>query len=758
MFKKLLTSILIISMTFSVFVANCRPTTAYAEDAVTLKKGDKILIGNDYWRVLDPDHANNGEDGIFITLDTYNEKYNFLSMNEYLTGSPLLIPDNWSSFISKLGPRNTRSNDWLQIYTEFAYGEQQFTEQYNTMMKYYYTFIDGYLDDYAIKTYKDPDEDRIGTLDSTDYWKNIFEPYLNEITRAYYETDGLQQEYWDQSVRTTDKTLVGKIAYRPSCSKITGSVVFPLSVAELNNSKYFSNAQERKLYDSSGKSINYWTRNHFLSMSESTYLTYYDHKGYPSNGFSFVQGSTGDIIDDYTGEAYSASQFNDIGEVVNITRPAMNLKKDILSKLSLKESIDGVNTYYPNFTEDSSMANVKAGDVIKMGGIEWIVLDPETTNYGGKGIFVIAKDYVSEFGSARIAGLYNSTFVIGPKFKEEFKKIYNKILKERYGNYILNSSRSSDWDTSEVPYLSTLPKYEVNDNKIEFERLFLPSIHEINTYLKNIEGAEEYKTATSDELRGYWTRNAAGIKSSHGNIDNAWDFAYFGQNRLYPAECKSTDNIGREECYHYLRPCMNLKYSTLLALEENNEGLVSDKSKTKLFKIKGIDESLDLSMTEDDGYVDKKVGVEDKIYRLYNKNTGEHLFTSSIKERVKLTNKGWQDEKWSFEAYTSNKTEGLKPVYRVYNPNAKGGDHHYTKSEGEMKKLIKKGWKADFKGKPVFYCKGDKTTYKLYDKKSGRHHYTPKKAEADKLEKLGWKNEGVAWEVSAYNSGKARVY
>ena len=133
-----------------------------------------------------------------------------------------------------------------------------------------------------------------------------------------------------------------------------------------------------------------------------------------------------------------------------------------------------------------------------------------------------------------------------------------------------------------------------------------------------------------------------------------------------------------------------------------------------------------------------------RVYRAYNPNTGEHLFTSNEREYNNLATKGWKREGVAFssvEELAGKKTE----VYRVYNPNAKGGDHHYTKSKKEAEKLVKKGWKMDNKGKPVFYGNGSKEVYRLYNKNDGRHHYTSKKSEKNKLVKLGWKDEGIGW-------------
>ena len=150
-----------------------------------------------------------------------------------------------------------------------------------------------------------------------------------------------------------------------------------------------------------------------------------------------------------------------------------------------------------------------------------------------------------------------------------------------------------------------------------------------------------------------------------------------------------------------------------------------------------------------------KLTIADKvescvIYRVYNRNTGEHLFTANYKEAEKLTQKSWVYEGGAFCGF-KQEVKGSYPVYRVYNPNAKGGDHHYTKSIGEVNKLVKLGWKKDNKGKPLFYTKGDVKVYKLYNKKTGRHHYTKNSGEYKKLCKNSWIGEGTAWQAASAN-------
>jgi surface protein len=130
------------------------------------------------------------------------------------------------------------------------------------------------------------------------------------------------------------------------------------------------------------------------------------------------------------------------------------------------------------------------------------------------------------------------------------------------------------------------------------------------------------------------------------------------------------------------------------------------------------------------------------MYRLYNSNSGEHLYTADFDEHGKLTRAGWSDEGIGWYSPAKSKT----PVYRLYNPYVKNGDHHYTTSSTERNNLKKAGWKDegigwysdDNKGVPI---------YRQYNPnaKTGTHNYTTSKNENDKLVKAGWKSEGIAF-------------
>lgn len=130
------------------------------------------------------------------------------------------------------------------------------------------------------------------------------------------------------------------------------------------------------------------------------------------------------------------------------------------------------------------------------------------------------------------------------------------------------------------------------------------------------------------------------------------------------------------------------------------------------------------------------------VYRLYNKNTGEHFYTESAGERDVDVKAGWNYEGIGW----SSPLQGA-PIYRVYNPNAKGGDHYYTASQGEASQLVKLGWKWDNGGKAVFYSGGNTPVYVAYNPnaQSGAHNYTKNTAEQGSLINKGWKYSAIAW-------------
>lgn len=123
------------------------------------------------------------------------------------------------------------------------------------------------------------------------------------------------------------------------------------------------------------------------------------------------------------------------------------------------------------------------------------------------------------------------------------------------------------------------------------------------------------------------------------------------------------------------------------------------------------------------------------VYRIYNPNSGEHLFTENHNEIRTLVNAGW---KFEGAAWPSS---GDRTVYRLYNPNT--GDHHYTADLNEYRLLGTKGWRQEDAVWSV--DPGTVTIYRVYNPnaKTGIHHFTTSQSEAKALVSKGWMDEGM---------------
>lgn len=135
------------------------------------------------------------------------------------------------------------------------------------------------------------------------------------------------------------------------------------------------------------------------------------------------------------------------------------------------------------------------------------------------------------------------------------------------------------------------------------------------------------------------------------------------------------------------------------------------------------------------------------VYRLYNKKSKEHLYTSDSYEYKHLPemSKDWVREGVNFKEYKKSDSTTVA-VYRVYNP--KSGEHVNTTDMNEVKVLKTKGWKSE--GISFYAPKtGGKPVYRLYNPKAGigAHHMTADTYEKSVLTKAPneWKYEGIAW-------------
>jgi len=78
-----------------------------------------------------------------------------------------------------------------------------------------------------------------------------------------------------------------------------------------------------------------------------------------------------------------------------------------------------------------------------------------------------------------------------------------------------------------------------------------------------------------------------------------------------------------------------------------------------------------------------------QVYRLYNRWSGEQLFTTSKSEYDGLIKIGWNGENVAWVSPSTSKT----PVYHMYNPYS--GAHFYMSNKSEYDSLEKIGWRKE---------------------------------------------------------------
>jgi hypothetical protein len=129
------------------------------------------------------------------------------------------------------------------------------------------------------------------------------------------------------------------------------------------------------------------------------------------------------------------------------------------------------------------------------------------------------------------------------------------------------------------------------------------------------------------------------------------------------------------------------------------------------------------------------------MYRLYNRWSGEHLFTANADEYAHLASIGWIPEGIAWKSPSVSDT----PVYRLYNPYS--GDHFYTSNVAEYNYLASFGWNQE---DVSFYSAGPMTgipIYRLFNRwlTQGTHLFTTNADEYQQLGDIGWNQEGVAF-------------
>ena len=153
------------------------------------------------------------------------------------------------------------------------------------------------------------------------------------------------------------------------------------------------------------------------------------------------------------------------------------------------------------------------------------------------------------------------------------------------------------------------------------------------------------------------------------------------------------------------------------------------------------------------------IGTPATVIRLYNRWSGEHLFTIDVDEVQTLVGLGWTNEGARFTEYGEsdnpddpfNEGNEYMPVYRLYN--RYNGDHLFTTSTAEAQGLMlldANGWVSD--GIAFWAPKtSDVPVYRLWNPYmtanggAGSHLWTTSEAEKDELDELGWDYEDIGW-------------
>lgn len=136
--------------------------------------------------------------------------------------------------------------------------------------------------------------------------------------------------------------------------------------------------------------------------------------------------------------------------------------------------------------------------------------------------------------------------------------------------------------------------------------------------------------------------------------------------------------------------------------------------------------------------------IKNGVYRLYDPVYKNHMFTLNHGEANSLLRGGWTYEGVEWKAPSTVKDE--KPigenVYRMYNPN--NGDHVFTAKVKEKEFLQKNGWK--YEG-IAFRSSASKAiaVYRLFSDDRNVHMYTSDYDEKQALIATGWIDEGVAF-------------
>lgn len=138
------------------------------------------------------------------------------------------------------------------------------------------------------------------------------------------------------------------------------------------------------------------------------------------------------------------------------------------------------------------------------------------------------------------------------------------------------------------------------------------------------------------------------------------------------------------------------------------------------------------------------------VYRLYNKNNGDHLLTKNKNEKNDIEAQGWVVEtnptnefgRAAFYVPVKADSVGKNKVYRIYNPNT--GEHFYSTNKKECDAAVKAGWRQETDPNYTWVSEGDVKVYREFNpdvQTAGSHNFTTNLAEHKNVVKAGWLDE-----------------
>lgn len=189
----------------------------------------------------------------------------------------------------------------------------------------------------------------------------------------------------------------------------------------------------------------------------------------------------------------------------------------------------------------------------------------------------------------------------------------------------------------------------------------------------------------------------------------------------------------------WLKPRMR---ELALAIQHELDGVneTPKQEKPKVYEILGRDPGGKVAMRT----------IQGSVSRLYNKENGDHLYTTDPNEAKALVKAGWLNE-----GTLGIAPAGLCVLYRLYNEST--GEHLLTADYREATKLAesgksysngkKTGWHSE--GEPFIAYVGDRggtDVHRLHEP-NGRHILTTSENEVNALIKAGWEDEGIAFSL-----------